>query len=214
MSGKPFESFKESLIRRLKAFGVLVEDWHQSEPSFEETFGLESAEGAARFEALVMTEHLVNFRLWHVEDQARRRDVADAVIADCKRRIDRLNQKRNDLIEAVDGCLVEFIGPALPESAALVYNTETMGSALDRLSILSLKICHMREQTRRSDVSDGHVKNCQAKLEVLEKQFKGLVQALFHLFDEYSAGKKRPVVYRQFKMYNDPQLNPALYENL
>jgi hypothetical protein len=137
--------------------------------------------------------------------------VDDAVIADCKRKIDALNQKRNDAVEAVDRCLVSILEPLLPKSASLRQNTETAGMAVDRLSILALKIYHMEEQTRRRDASAEHIKACSGKLDVLNRQRRDLAGAVLELMTDYAQGNKVPVLYSQFKMYNDPTLNPALY---
>ena len=156
-------------------------------------------------------QHKANFLLWHVEDEARRRDVGDAVIADCKRRIDRLNQRRNDLIEAMDAALGMLVTPLLPPHTPQRYNTETAGSALDRLSILSLKIFHMAEEAARAQAGEQHTAACAAKADTLREQHGALLTSLLQLLDEYRQGNKRPRIYRQFKMYNDPALNPALY---
>jgi hypothetical protein len=196
-----------------------VARWHGAEPEGPPLQavgeGLEAETGACSLETLqglVLAEHLVNFRLWHVEDEARRRDVDAEVIADCKRRIDALNQQRNDIIERVDGCLVALIEPHLPPAqGAPRHNTETLGNALDRLSILSLKLFHMAEQAEREDADQALREECGRKLAVLEAQHQDLSRAALELLDDYAAGRKRPRVYRQFKMYNDPRLNPALY---
>ena len=170
-----------------------------------------AAPGPETLNALILSQHLRNFRLWHVEDIARRRDVGPEVIADCKRRIDTLNQERNDRIEKVDVCLLNMLAPLLPPDAGQAMNTESLGMAVDRLSILSLKIWHMDEQTRRDDVSPAHVDACRNKLAVLKTQRGDLQQALMDLLHEFAAGTKRPKLYFQFKMYNDPSLNPQLY---
>ncbi len=189
-----------------------VERWHQAEPApappFPEGREVPSPE---ELRVLARDEHLVNFRLWHVEDEARRVDVDDAVIADCKRRIDALNQARNDLIERVDACLVALLEPLLPPDAAERHNTETVGNAMDRLSILALKAFHMREQAERADATAEHRDACAAKLDVLLAQRADLSRAVAELLGDYAAGARRPLVYRQFKMYNDPSLNPQLY---
>jgi len=159
----------------------------------------------------VLAQHCFNFRLWHVEDIARRTDVGADVIADCKRRIDRLNQRRNDAMEQVDACLIELLGPCLPANAAARINTESPGMAIDRLSILSLKIWHMAEQLARTDVGPEHLASCGKKLDVLKQQRDALLGALKELFADYLRGEKRPNMYFQCKMYNDPSLNPQLY---
>jgi len=186
--------------------------WHDSEPG--EACGCAHDEiSPSTFKHLVEEEHKTNFRLWHVEDEARRRDVGDAVIAQCKRDIDTLNQRRNDLIEQMDACLVALLESGMAADAQEAYNTETIGSALDRLSILCLKIYHMDEQMKREDATPEHVEACGQKLALLARQHKDLVAGVLGLLDEYETGLKKPKVYHQFKMYNDPQLNPALYKH-
>ncbi len=164
---------------------------------------------------LVLRQHLKNFLLWHVEDRARRKDVDDSVITGCKREIDGLNQQRNDLMEQVDAWLVRAVATFaaqkdLPEDSRR-FNTETLGAALDRLSILSLKIFHMREQTGRADVAVEHLESCRDKLALLEAQHRDLCRSVLELIDDYALGVKSPRVYFQCKMYNDPALNPELY---
>ena len=187
---------------------VATAAWHETGPEDPAFDGCHSTEN---LRDLVLLQHSKNFQLWHVEDSARRLDVSDTVIASCKREIDKLNQKRNDYIEELDKCLNHLILPALPGNAAKRINTETAAMALDRLSILSLKIYHMEEQTRRVGVSPEHIEQCRAKFEVLERQHQALCRAVLELIDEYAAGTKVPALYNQFKMYNDPALNPELY---
>jgi len=208
----PFEQLTAALRVAWEAMPGQVERWHEAEPpsggSLPEEASLEA------LGSLIRAEHLVNHRLWHVEDEARRTDVDDAAIADCKRRIDGLNQARNDLIERVDACLVALLEPLLPPlpgDAPARHNTETVGNALDRLSILALKAYHMAEQAGRVDASDEHRRACAEKLAVLEDQRGHLARAVAELLADYAAGTRRPLVYRQFKMYNDPSLNPQLY---
>jgi hypothetical protein len=176
--------------------------WHEKLPEDVRESGLLG---------LVLTQHLCNFRLWHVEDRARLKNVDGEVIAACKREIDALNQQRNDLIERIDKEIITRVTRFLPPDAARRYNTETLGSVLDRLSILSLKLFHMREQTRRTDVDEDHIAACRGKVATLEEQHRDLSMSALELVDDYALGVKQPKVYFQFKMYNDPALNPELY---
>ncbi len=170
-------------------------------------------EGPGEFLGLLERLHLCNFMLWHEEDQARRRDVPAAVIVQHKRAIDLWNQRRNDTIEQVDLCLLEALQrEGLPPSPEAPLNSETPGSILDRLSIAALKIYHMAEQTRRTDVDSPHRQKCAARHEVLCEQRQDLLDCLERLLMELLSGQKRLKLYRQFKMYNDPTLNPALYQ--
>lgn len=162
--------------------------------------------------ALVQQQHRKNFDLWHEEDKARAPEVADSQIATVKRAIDKLNQQRNDLIEKLD----EFFWAQLqlhkvsPRKDA-PWNSETPGSVVDRLSIISLKVFHMREQTERLDASKEHLAKCKDRLAVLLRQQEDLTQALQRLLNDLFSGEKEMKIYRQFKMYNDPSLNPAIY---
>ena len=162
------------------------------------------------FDALVAGQHQQNFDLWHEEDKAREPDVNDADIATVKRNIDALNQRRNDMITEIDVWLAEHDLSAY-RNDDLPWNSETLGSIIDRLSIASLKVFHMREQTERDDASEEHVASCQQKLRRLSEQRDDLATALQVFVDDIVAGKKQNRLYRQFKMYNDPSLNPKIY---
>lgn len=205
MSRLSLANLRRLLSRCAAAQAEAVDAWHRADP------GVLPAPGPGDLEALVLAQHAANFRLWHVEDDARARDAGPEVIARCKRDIDRLNQQRNDLMEQVDAALVSLLLPLLPARLPERTNTETLGGALDRLSILALKIFHMDEQVRREDVGPEHRDACRDKAEVLRRQRADLLAAARDLVDEYGRGEKRPVIYRQFKMYNDPRLNPRLY---
>ncbi|HEY5062490.1 MAG TPA: DUF4254 domain-containing protein [Gemmatimonadaceae bacterium] len=159
---------------------------------------------------LVERLHRFNYDLWNQEDIARRIDVPDRTIREVKRSIDRLNQQRNDAIEALDEWLLATFYERFVHSASVI-RTETPGSALDRLSILSLKILRMRQQTERAGVTCEHVVACTAKLDVLLAQRDDLRASLRLMISELNNGSVRMRVYRQFKMYNDPTLNPQLY---
>ena len=163
--------------------------------------------------AWIAHNHACNTLLWDEEDQARRRDVPDAQIVRCKRAIDRLNQARNDAVEQVDLCLLaqlsQRLGERGPDPQARLHS-ETPGAMVDRLSILALKIHHMGRQLQRDDVDEAHRAACGAKLARLREQRADLLKALDQLLDGLAQGSVRFKLYRQFKMYNDPALNPWL----
>lgn len=152
-----------------------------------------------------------NYLLWHEEDKARRTDVDDSAIAAVKRAIDKLNQQRNDLIEKLDEAILAEVSAAAPGQAAEMINSETPGSIVDRISIMSLKIYHMDEDSRRDDIDDDHRQRSLHRLAVLKLQRHDLFVALEQVMADYVAGRKRMKLYKQFKMYNDPSLNPELY---
>lgn len=154
--------------------------------------------------------HRFNNLLWDEEDLARRKNVPDSEIAVNKRAIDGYNQKRNDAIENIDDLLLQRLAHIKPEATAWL-NSETAGSMIDRLSIVSLKIFHMRLQTRRNDVEQTHIDACQQKLDRLTEQRADLQFCLDTLLAAASLGRAYFKIYRQFKMYNDPALNPCLY---
>ncbi|MCH2114544.1 MAG: DUF4254 domain-containing protein [Pirellulales bacterium] len=151
--------------------------------------------------------HLENFKLWHEEDVARCDNLGDQRIVQAKRAIDRHNQQRNDLIEAIDRYFVQSLQPAEEGSP---FNSETPGMMIDRLSILALKQYHMREESEREDATSEHRATCCTKLSVIEQQIGHLSAALSRLLNEVRAGTRSFRVYFQFKMYNDQELNPQL----
>jgi hypothetical protein len=158
----------------------------------------------------IAANHRNNHLLWDEEDQARRTDVADALIAANKRAIDRYNQQRNDAIEKIDEALLARIAGVMPATGAW-HNAETAGSMIDRLSILALKTHHMHAQTMRTDATPEHVATCTAKLARLDAQRGDLACCLDTLLAHAAEGRAFWRIYRQFKMYNDPTLNPYLY---
>ena len=147
---------------------------------------------------------------WHLEDIIRDPHIDPLEALSLKRRIDRSNQDRTDLVEEIDAYFrKQYAGVEVRPDATI--NTESPAWAIDRLSILALKIWHMREQTERADADAAHIAKCQAKLDVLLEQRTDLTAAIDQLLDDIAAGRKFMKVYRQMKMYNDPATNPVLY---
>ncbi len=165
------------------------------------------------FLELVCRQHTRNYLLWHEEDIARSPNVADAELARVKRNIDGYNQQRNDLIESLDACLIQGLqSQGITPAAGARLNTETPGSAIDRLSILSLRIFHMIEQTQREDADDEHCEKAGKRLATCYQQHEDLSTSLAELLEDIFAGRKCLKLYRQMKMYNDPKMNPWLYD--
>jgi Protein of unknown function (DUF4254) len=157
--------------------------------------------------ALATAQHRANFDLWHEEDKARVSDATDAEIAQVKRSIDVLNQRRNDLVEKMDGWLIE----RLEQNSSAPLHSETPGLIVDRLSILALKIYHTREESVRESATESHRMKNVDRLVLLEEQREDLAGCLDALWAEVLEGTRRFKLYRQMKMYNDPELNPAVY---
>ena len=147
---------------------------------------------------------------WHLEDIIRDPHIDPIEALSIKRRIDRSNQDRTDLVEQIDSYFRQKYSDVTPLPDARL-NTESPAWAVDRLSILALKIYHMREQTQRNDATEEHKARCQAKLNVLLEQQKDLSLAIDQLLEDIQEGRKYMKVYRQMKMYNDPSTNPVLY---
>jgi hypothetical protein len=162
--------------------------------------------------ATICQQHQFNYWLWHEEDIARSPDVPDKRIAAVKRAIDRFNQQRNDWIEKIDEALVVLLASesVLPRADARL-NTETPGSAVDRLSIMALRIYHLDEQLARRDIDQIQRSKVNERLTRCRTQHADLSQSLTELLDDIWSGRRLLKVYRQLKMYNDPTLNPYLY---
>jgi hypothetical protein len=157
-------------------------------------------------ESLVLAEHFCNVSLWDLEDEARRRDASDSYIAETKRTIDGWNQRRNDMIERLD----ERVLAALSEVdvSRAEQHSETGGQIIDRLSILSLKIWHMSRYAATDDTALAA--ETSTKAAVLRAQRDDLDRCLQRLLSDFAAGRRFFKIYRQFKAYNDPRLNPSL----
>ena len=173
--------------------------WHEArlvEPPADELF------------AFILRQHHANFDLWHEEDDARSPDASDARITEVKHAIDRLNQQRNDLVEQIDQLLLSF---AQPQNEAAPLHSETPGLIIDRLSILALKLYHTAEEAHRASANEQHRARNLTRLAVLEQQRADLAGCLDQLWSQVLTGQRRFKLYKQMKMYNDPELNPVLY---
>ncbi len=163
------------------------------------------------FESSVLEQHRANYELWHLEDAARAPGIYDAKLAECKRAIDRVNQQRNDLAERCDALLLAALAPhRLPHPEAELHS-ESPGLMIDRLSILALKLFHTREELERTGGPNGHSERNRHRLAVLVEQRADLQAALERLWRRVLSSERSFKVYRQLKMYNDPNLNPAVY---
>lgn len=189
----------------IRLFSNLTESWHKTNPSLPKN--------SKSVENILHGLHFCNFSLWHEEDQARRMDVDDSVIAKTKRAIDGFNQKRNDTIERIDTWILEQLEKAgIKTSETIELNSETPGSIIDRLSILCLKIYHMDEQAARTDVTQEHIIRAKERAIKLRDQLRDLANCLDKLISDLVNGRRRIKIYFQFKLYNDPSTNPAVYQ--
>ena len=158
--------------------------------------------------------HLYNFRLWHVEDGVRRPGASESFIARSKRAIDAFNQQRHEQIEQLDTWLFAYLYVDNSRGCtATELHSETPGNLLDRLSILTLKVYYMGREAERQDASLVHRQTCRQRLAVLAEQHDDLYGCLCRLCVDLWSGRKRFKIYRQFKMYNDPDLNPEIYRH-
>ena len=162
---------------------------------------------ANELDALVVEQHRANFDLWHEEDEARDPEATPQKIVAVKKAIDRLNQRRNDLMERIDRMLLAGAGEQRAEAP---LHSETPGMMIDRLSILELKRFHTEEEIARA-AGEEHAQRNRKRLAVLKEQRDDLRDALDGLWADVLAGRRRFKLYRQMKMYNDPALNPVLY---
>lgn len=163
-----------------------------------------------RFESLLYAKNWIDTVQWHLEDIIRLPDINPVEGIALKRRIDKSNQDRTDLVEKVDDYFLEQFRNVTFKPGTRI-NSETPAWLLDRMSILMLKIYHMKEQTERKDASAEHIAKCQARLNVLMEQKTDMQHAFDELMEDIGSGNRRFKVYRQMKMYNDTSLNPMLY---
>ena len=167
-------------------------------------------DGYGDIERILFAKNWIDAVQWHLEDIIRDPAIDPVEALALKRRIDRSNQERTDMVERLDSWFLDYYDgvEAVPDAE---INTESPAWALDRLSILALKIYHMKAETDRPEAEASHRDRCRAKLDVLLEQRRDLTEAIDRLLEAYACGRKRMKVYRQMKMYNDPSTNPILY---
>ena len=200
-------SFSESAW---KIFNQSINEYHQKDDvdtpinnSFEKN----------TLEWLLYAKNWIDTVQWHLEDIIRDENITPAEALKIKRRIDSSNQQRTDLVEFIDSWFLQKYENITPEPDAKI-NSETPAWAVDRLSILALKVYHMSLEANRSSATEEHRFNCTTKLNVLLEQKKDLSEAIDQLLFDIENGKIKMKVYKQMKMYNDETLNPVLYQNV
>ena len=172
---------------------------------------MKNAYPPASFEHLLYAKNWIDTVQWHLEDIIRLPEINPVEALQIKRRIDKSNQDRTDMVEKIDDYFLEQFKGVTSKASANI-NSETPAWLLDRMSILLLKIFHMKEQTERKDASAEHIEKCKAKLNVLMEQRADMQLAFDQLMEDIKSGDRKMKVYRQMKMYNDASLNPMLYQ--
>lgn len=190
-----------------EVFDRCVRDYHVTD-NIDAPVPAPYAEGSD--EAVLYAKNWIDAAQWHMEDIIRDPDIDPAEALKLKRRIDASNQERTDMVEHIDASFRQRYADVTPLPEATI-NTESPAWAIDRLSILALKIWHMREQAERKDVDEAHLERSKARLEILLEQRMDLSLAIDQLLADIEAGRKYMKVYRQMKLYNDPSTNPVLY---
>ena len=188
-------------------FNQAIDQYHMRD---NVDYPMPSPYGAGSFEMLLFHKGWIDTVQWHLEDIIRDPAIDPLQALAIKRRIDASNQDRTDKVEFIDNYFLDKFSGVTPRADATL-NTETLAWAIDRLSILELKIYHMRQETLRSDLSPEQLSERKAKLSVLLEQEKDLGLSIDQLLDDIAAGRKLMKTYKQMKMYNDPELNPVLY---
>jgi hypothetical protein len=189
-------------------FQQSIDDYHVKD-HVDTPVNIPQAPGS--FENLLYSKNWIDTVQWHLEDIIRLPSINPTEALQIKRRIDTSNQDRTDMVEKLDDYFLDQFKHVEPKLNAKI-NSETPAWLLDRMSILLLKIYHMREQTERKDVSEEHLVKCQAKLAILLEQKSDMQMAFDQLMEDILYGERKMKVYRQMKMYNDATLNPMLYQ--
>lgn len=186
-----------------------IENWHKTD-DVDAPFVNKYEDGT--LDSLLYRKNWIDTVQWHLEDIIRDPEIDPVAALALKRRIDKSNQDRTDLVERIDDVFYMKYKDVKTEPGATI-NTETPAWAIDRLSILALKIYHMNVEVNRADASEKHKAKCASRLETLSQQLVDLSTAIDELLRDIEAGRKYMKLYRQVKMYNDPALNPVLYQN-
>lgn len=190
-----------------KIFGATTLHYHK----FDDIDAMpENPYAAGSIDDVLFRKNWIDAVQWHMEDIIRDPAIDPVAAVALKRRIDKSNQDRTDLVEDIDTYFRDLYADVKPAADATI-NTESPAWAIDRLSILALKIYHMRCETERTDATEEHLAKCRGKLAVLLEQRVDLSTAIGQLLDDIAAGRKYMKVYRQMKMYNDADTNPVLY---
>ena len=190
-----------------RIFAQVIDDYHRCDDVDAPVLN-PYANGTSEY--LLYLKNWIDTVQWHLEDIIRDPNIDPVEALKIKRRIDRSNQERTDMVEYIDSYFLDLYKDVRVAADATV-NTESPAWAIDRLSILALKIYHMEQEVRREDVSQKHIEECGRKLDVLRQQQVDRSGAIDALLDDIAAGRKYMKVYKQMKMYNDPELNPVLY---
>ena len=191
-----------------KIFDRSINDYHVKDSIETE---IKNPYSKNQFEHLLYQKNWIDTVQWHLEDIIRDPEIEPAEALKIKRVIDASNQKRTDLVEFIDGYFLNKFKDIEPNKNATL-NSETIAWALDRLSILALKIFHMSEEANRENAEESHKTSCQNKLDVLNEQKIDLSTAIDQLIQDIEKGNKYMKIYKQMKMYNDEELNPVLYK--
>ena len=191
-------------------FKQVIDDYHLQ--NFVDANKINPFNKSNFFEKMIYDKCWIDTIQWHLEDIIRVPQISPDKALKIKRRIDLSNQDRTDMVEELDDYFFEKYSNSSPSKVAIL-NTETPAWAIDRLSILALKIYHMNEQANRKSASNQHRKKCSKKLEVLLVQRKNLSKAIDQLLENISKGRVIISSYKQMKMYNDDSLNPELYSD-
>ena len=191
-----------------QVFNQSIKDYHINDSIEAE---IKNPYSEDQFEHLLYQKNWIDTVQWHLEDIIRDPEIEPIEALKIKRVIDASNQKRTDLVEFIDGYFLNKYKDVKPNEKATL-NSETIAWALDRLSILALKIFHMFEEVNRESAEQSHKVSCQKKLDVLNEQKLDLSKAIDQLIDDIEKGNKYMKIYKQMKMYNDEELNPVLYK--